>query len=225
MTGMSSELGTTYNGWSLTEDRMSEAIEQIGQAIDITTVANQSLANTIQSSMGTTLKEYDQFSKVIDKLLRWRHKKHVEFETLSESLVTNQTNLGKLESSEHESQRLTAVLNSEGAVYTPPPGSQRPSGILATINSLIDNDPETTRRKNISKTKDRITTLEEQREKVRLELIQANEAIQKELNHFQTQKVADYRNALLAFAMAHRDYHHKALKAWKEARSSVDKIP
>ena len=124
MTGMSSELGTIYNGWSLTEDRMSEAIEQIGQAIDITTVANQSLANSIQSSMGTTLKEYGQFSKVIDKLLRWRHKKHIEFETLSESLVTNQTNLGKLESSEHESQRLAAVLNAEGAVYTPPSGSR-----------------------------------------------------------------------------------------------------
>jgi hypothetical protein len=48
-----------YNGWSLSETTLSQAIEQTGQAIDITTEANQWLASHFQRDMGMFLKEYD----------------------------------------------------------------------------------------------------------------------------------------------------------------------
>ena len=223
---MSSELGTLYNGWSLSEDKLARAIEHTGQAIDTITETSQQLAAATQSSLGAYLKQCEQYSKVIDKVLRWRHKKHAEFESLSESLIDRQNKLEKLESSEHESQRLSAVLSAEGVsgTYVPPAGVQRSTGILATINSLIDNDPESTRRRTISKTKDKITTIEDQREACRHELLAANAAIQKDLDHFQEQKVADTRNAFLAFAIAQRDYHRKSLAAWQEAKGVIEKV-
>ncbi len=224
LVSLSANLGMLYNGWSLQEEKLSEAIEKTGESVDITTVATQQLCLGIQGSLGMFLKEYEQLSKSVDKVLRWRHKKHAEFETLSESLVTKQTTLGKLESTEHESQRLNAVLSAEGISYTPPAGAHRSNGFLGAINSLIDSDPDTTRRKNISKTKDKISTIEEQREASRHQLIAANAAIQKELNMFQRQKVFDFRNALLSFAMSQRDYHRKVLNAWQENKGVVDKI-
>ena len=227
MSSMLSDLGTLYNGWSLTEDNLSIAFDQIGQAIDVTTEANQLLSKCLLEYLGMFLKEYENYTKSVENVLKWRHKKHVEFETLSESLVTKQGTLEKLESSEHESQRLTAVLNAEGvssAVYVPPAGVVRPNGIFATINSFIDNDPENTRRKTISKTKDKITTIEDQREKCRQELLAVNEIIQKDLDGFQQQKIKDFRNALLSFAMSQRDYHLKCLSAWKDAKNSIDQM-
>ena len=222
---VSSDLGTLYNGWSLNEDKLAKTIEYIGEAIDITSEAIKSLSVSNQESLGKLLKQYEQYSLGIEKVLKVRRKKYVEFEILSEALISKQTTLGKLESSEHESQRISAVISSEGASggYVPPAGAPRSSGILATINSLIDNDPESSRRRNISKTKDRITSIEEQKEAMNLELISAAEFIKKELENFQRQKIRDSRNAFLSFAIGQRDYHQKALGAWKEARTIINK--
>ncbi len=225
MGSVTSDLGTLYNGWSLNEDKLAKTVEYVGQALDLTSEATKGLALSNQESLGKLLKEYEQYSKVVEKVLKTRRRKYAAFESLSESLINKQTTLGKLESSEHESQRIASVLSSEGASgdYVPPAGVQRSSGLLATINSLIDNDPESSRRRNISKTKDRITTIEEQKEALNLELIAASEWINKEFSNFQRQKVRDSRNAFLSFAIAQRDYHQKVLSAWKEARGIIEK--
>jgi sorting nexin-4 len=222
---VTSDLGTLYNGWSLNEEKLAKTVEYVGEALDLTTEATKALSLSSQESLGKLLKEYEQYCVAIGKVLKIRRRKYAEYESLSETLVNKQNTLGKLESSEHESQRISAVISSEGASggYVPPAGVQRSSGLLATINSLIDNDPETSRRRNISKTKDRITTIEEQKEALNLELIAATEVIKKELENFQRQKVRDSRNAFLAFAIGQRDYHQKALAAWKEARGIIEK--
>jgi sorting nexin-4 len=222
---LTSDLGTLYNGWSLNEDKLAKTVEYVGEALDMTTEATKALSLSTQESLGKLLKEYEQYCQAVEKVLKIRRRKYAEYESLSEALVNKQNTLGKLESSEHESQRISAVISSEGASggYVPPAGVQRSSGLLATINSLIDNDPETSRRRNISKTKDRITTIEEQKEALNLELIAATEVIKKELEIFQRQKVRDFRNAFLAFAIGQRDYHQKALSAWKEARGMIEK--
>ncbi|KAI8924082.1 hypothetical protein BC831DRAFT_467158 [Entophlyctis helioformis] len=290
------DLGGSYNGWSLTETTLSEAIEQTGQAIDSTVTATNTLHAQLEERFGESLHEYAQFGKAIDKLLRWRHKKHAEFEAISETLIQKQALLQKLEQTEHESQRLAAALNSEGIpsasqpyAYagtgaaassgalagsdgtgiggsgaageafgqginsppgaTSPPSTQppqgqaypsasaklpyanppipasRPVGIFATLNSLMDNDPELTRRNNISKTKEAIVTLEDQRETTRQELLAANAEIQRDLDRFQRQKIADLRDMLVGYSLAQREYHRKALAAWQIARSAIDRIP
>lgn len=220
MTALYSELGAAYNGWSLTETMLSEAIEATGQAIDSSVTATMSLSHVLEECFGEPLKVYSQLSGVIAKVLAFRHKTHVQFESISEGLIAKQVLLTKLETAEHESQRLTAVLQQEGigpAVPLP-----RPTGIMATFNSLLDNDPELTRRNQISKTKESIVSLEEEREKVRQDLIKTNMEIQTELARFQTQKLVDLRNVFLQFALAQKEYHVKSLNAWNLAKKSVD---
>ncbi|KAI9004161.1 hypothetical protein BC832DRAFT_531952 [Gaertneriomyces semiglobifer] len=224
MTGTYSDLGAAYNGWSLSEGPLSHAIEQVGQAVDTTVAATSQLAHNAEMGLGEPLLEYQLYSKAVDKLLRWRHKKHAEFEALSDQLIAKKASLLKLEASESEAQRLAAVLNAEGMAGHARPSSGGGGGLMATLNSLIDNDPATTRRNNISKTKDRIAALEAQRELCRVELGTANEEIQKDLDRFQMDKIKDFRNMLLSFALAQREYHRKAAKAWEEAKGEVERI-
>ena len=213
------ELGANYNGWSLTESSLSAVIEQTGEAIDSTEANLTTLSSLLDERFTDRLYEYGRFAHAIDKLLRWRHKKHCEFEQISENLITKQALLTKLESSEYEAQRLAAALKDEGLTQTAPP-----KGLLATINSLIDNDPEATRRNTISKTKDLIIQLEEAREKTREELLQGKASIQRELDRFQRQKIEDVRSMMTSYALAHKEYHAKSIQAWKEVKASIDRI-
>ncbi|KAI8894529.1 hypothetical protein BC833DRAFT_604491 [Globomyces pollinis-pini] len=215
------DLGALYNGWSLTEQNLSNSIEQMGQAVDSTLTATSTLNVLLEERFGDMLQEYSQFSKSIKKLLGHRHKCHVEFEVISETLTLKEQYLTKLESSEHESQRLAAVLSVEGQ---PPIPISKPQGIIAQLNALIDNDPEATRRNTISKTKDLITSLENDRETSRLALIELNSEIQRELTRFQNQKLLDLRQMFICYCMAMKEYHSKSLESWLEVKQVVDQI-
>ncbi|KAJ3304910.1 Sorting nexin, cytoplasm-to-vacuole targeting pathway/endosomal sorting [Blyttiomyces sp. JEL0837] len=273
-----SDMGASYNGWSLTESgptqALSQAIEAVGEAVDTTVSATSQLVMTLEERVTEPLQDYEKLTGAIDKILKWRHSKHVDYEALTDSLVTKKGILGKLESSEAESQRLAAVLSTEGtsgpatakavanlnggaggaggdtgsatgsgtttpgrvplsaaALAYSSPGSGSTSGgggggggLLATLNSLIDNDPEATRRANISKTRDRIGTLEVDRERALVELGAANEAIQRDLDRFQRDKIHDIRNMLLMYAVANRDAARKAVVAWEEAKDEIAKV-
>ncbi|KAJ3257578.1 Sorting nexin, cytoplasm-to-vacuole targeting pathway/endosomal sorting [Boothiomyces macroporosus] len=217
----SMDLGALYNGWSLTEQSLSEAIEQMGQAVDSTLTATNTLHSVLDERFGDCLSEYIKYSSAIQSLLQTRHKAHLEFEQISESLINKQQQLQKLESTEHESQRLAAVLAVEGQPPIPLP---RPQGFMAQLNALIDNDPEATRRGSISKTKDLIVSLEAQRETIRLQLLDLNSKIHHDLDRFQRQKVSDLRDMFVSVCLVHRDYHRKALEAWRATKEVVEKI-
>ncbi|KAI8818114.1 uncharacterized protein EV422DRAFT_538792 [Fimicolochytrium jonesii] len=223
MSATYADLGAAYNGWSLSENQLAHAIEQVGQAVDSTVSATSQLAQGLDATFGALLQEYIQYSKAVDKLLKWRRKKHVEYETLSDSLISKQASLQKLEASEAEAQRLSAVLRAEGATGHVRRNSTG-GGIMATLNSLIDNDPALTRRNNISRTKDQIATIAQQREICRAELEGANEEIQKDLDRFQLDKLKDLRNMLLGYAQAQREFFHRGARAWQEAKAEVDKV-
>jgi hypothetical protein len=94
--------------------------------------------------------------KVVEKLLKHRHKKHADWEGIVESINGKQAGLVKLEAVESESQRISAALLSSDA-----PRGGGGGGIMAKLNSWVDNDPELTRRNNISKTRDAIADLTE----------------------------------------------------------------
>jgi sorting nexin-4 len=170
---------------------------------------------------GDCLLEYEKFSVAISQLLLSRHKAHVEFETISENLIQKQQLISKLESSEHESQRLAAILAVEGQ---PPIPISRPTGFMAQLNSLLDNDPEATRRNTISKTKDLITQLEDSREQSRIKLLQLNGDIQRDLDRFQKQKVVDFKKMMIAFCLAQKEFHSRAIAAWSSTKNAIDII-
>jgi sorting nexin-4 len=285
------DLGGAYNAWSLTESgptaAMAQGVEALGEAVDNTVSAYHKLNEVIEEHVTEPLLEYEKLTAAIDKILRWRHNKHVDYEQITDSLVSKKQALSKLEASEAESQRLAAVLSAEGtsgpataraaassrtqqqqaagALSGSPTNGTSPingmsssssddgsasggfksvgvkpsygnstltnvggtatsaaSGILASFNSFIDNDPEATRRANISKTRDRIVSLEHDREKSLADLGAINEAIQKDLDRFQRDKIHDLRNMLLAYAVAQRDMCRKGVEAWAEAKGSIE---
>lgn len=216
------DLGALYNGWSLTEHGLSSAIEQIGQATDSTLTATTILLNSLDERLGDLLRDHQKFSVILQSILHARHRLHVEFEQISERLILKQAALKKLESSENESQRLAAVLAVEGGGPQIP--IARPSGLMAQINALLDSDPDTTRRITISRTKDAIAQLEIQREESRTSLLALNAKIQQNLDRFQKQKIRDIRCMGLVLCLAHREFHSRAIVAWKEANDVVEKL-
>ncbi|KAI8854332.1 hypothetical protein BC829DRAFT_439425 [Chytridium lagenaria] len=255
-----SDLGAAYNGWSLHETgptggQIAHAIEAVGEAVDRTVSATAQMVIAMDDRVTDPLNEYEKFTKSIDKILRWRHSRHVHFETVAENLVNKKVTLTKLETSELESQRLQAVLHAEGtsgpntarAIANSPYATGRAAaggggdaenaasgpylnvlstggGLLATLNSFIDNDPEATRRANITKTRDRIGSLEAERKQSLAELGAANESIQRDLDRFQRDKVHDLRNVLVAYAVAQREMCKKSLEAWKDAKAAVEVV-
>lgn len=144
------------------------------------------VTESVEESMGDMLSEYEKFCSGIARVLAMRHRMHVEFEAVSETLIGKQTHLERLETTEHESQRLAAIISSEGGPQVP---MNRPGSFMSTLNAMIDNDPDTTRRVTISRTKDAIAGLEGAREERRIELLAMNVKVQRELDRFQKRKI------------------------------------
>jgi len=209
-----SDLGRRYNAWSLVDSDMSSDIERMGAVFDAIGLSSATLARGLDEKVVEFLQEYVTFAKVVEKLLKYRHKKHGEWESLTDQIASKQSSLDKWEASELESQRISAVLSAEGSTR-PPPSSTTPSSILATLNSFIDNDPELTRRNNISKTRDALATLVVAEREAREELGRVNRDVQGDLDAFQERKVRDLKAILLAFAREMQEFHEGCLEAWK----------
>jgi hypothetical protein len=224
-----SELGTLYNAWSLNEvESLSGPIEKVGEAVDSTCTSMNQLAHSLEENVTEFLQEYTGFAKYIEKLLKMRHRKHAEYEGYLDSIETKQEYLQRLESSENESQRISAVLTAEGQTRSEvpiSPTSRSSSGILATLNSFIDNDPSQTRRNNISKTKHNIQQLQDQASRALEELKQFNKELQDSLDEFQGVKLHDFKRIFVQFAKHQREYHEACLEQWKVAKQEVEKIP
>ena len=119
-------------------------------------------------------------------------------------------------------RRTTGTLGSQG-------GSNGSSGGLlgalsSTFHSVMDVDPETTRRNTISRLKDNCAQLEEALELTEKDLRYATLAIQSDLDRFQRQKVKDLREMALNFAKVHREFCRVNLESWKEAKEEVGKV-
>lgn len=362
------ELGAVLNGFSLSESGLlANAIERTGQAADSTFMAIGSMLQEWETLFTEPLNEYSQFGSILQKLLRWRHLKHLQFELAQDALEAKKLQLEELERIEAEASRLNSALESGGrglvlgseaagsngaqgrdgvwdsvnargsnmrrSVYgsaaepdaasirregasdagSPPsaavaalagssdrladseewtdpsftnsPNSSRPTspptatnggsafsgpqarpnhstnrpsalsgavnagrsslhtrrtvgstqaggtsagGLLgalsSTFHSVMDVDPETTRRNTISRLKDNCAQLEEALELTEKDLRYATLAIQADLDRFQRQKVKDLREMALNFAKVHREFCRVNLQSWTEAKEEVAKV-
>jgi len=89
---------------------------------------------------------------------------------------------------------------------------------------MMDVDPETSRRNNISKTRDAISQLEDAQHASAQDLKYASSTIQADLDRFQRMKVADTREMTIAMAKIHREWCRQNLEVWLEAKKEIDKI-
>jgi sorting nexin-41/42 len=146
------EMGSVYNGWSLLEGSpaLCAKLEQAGEYFDRMAELMRVVEQEGERSVGVWAFEYGWYSKHITTLLSYRHRKNVEYEVLSEKLIDKNATLRSLEASEEESIRLAAALAAQGSYAAPTP---KATGFLGKLNSLLDKDPETSRRNAISKTK------------------------------------------------------------------------
>ncbi|KAI8063533.1 hypothetical protein BC940DRAFT_327364 [Gongronella butleri] len=94
-----------------------------------------------------------------------------------------------------------------------------------TLQGLIDVDPVATRRNQIGKTKDAIGVLEEALEITRMDLDGISRDVQADLDRFQTEKIKDLKEMLIAYAKAHIRYCQQNLTSWQEVKDDIDKIP
>lgn len=248
------ELGGVFNGFSLSESgALAATLEKTGQAIDANYLATTQLLQEFEQRWSEPLHEYSQFAVVIRKLLGFRHQKHVQFELARDSLDSKRAQLAELDRSEAEARRLHEALDRPsinggsvfGAAATAhaqeqpvrqteivPPRPRRTtsggSGLLNalsySIQSMMDVDPESARRNNITKTRETANQLEEALQLASQDLKFSSQAIQGDLDRFQRQKVADLREMALAMARVHRDWCKQNLEAWEEVKREATKI-
>lgn len=80
------------------------------------------------------------------------------------------------------------------------------SSITSSFSSMLDVDPETTRRREISRLREEILSLDEALKLTSHDLKFATVAIQTDLDRFQRGKVADFKEMMLRAAKMHREF-------------------
>ncbi|KAF5355324.1 hypothetical protein D9758_006030 [Tetrapyrgos nigripes] len=105
------------------------------------------------------------------------------------------------------------------------PGMGFINALSYTLHGMMDVDPETARRNNISKTRENISQLEDALHLSAQDLKYSSSTIQADLDRFQRQKVADVREMLISMAKSHHEWCKKNLEAWEDAKREIDKIP
>ncbi|TFL05433.1 hypothetical protein BDV98DRAFT_561998 [Pterulicium gracile] len=108
---------------------------------------------------------------------------------------------------------------------TRPPGSGLLNALSYTLHGMMDVDPETARRNNITKLRENISQLEDALHLCAQDLKYSSSTIQADLDRFQRQKVADLRQMAIGLAQTHRDWCRRNLEAWEDAKKEIEKIP
>ncbi|PFH51041.1 hypothetical protein AMATHDRAFT_143487 [Amanita thiersii Skay4041] len=105
------------------------------------------------------------------------------------------------------------------------PGMGLLNALSYTLHGMMDVDPETARRNGITKTRESISQLEDALHLVAQDLKYSCSTIQADLDRFQRQKVADFREMCIGMARSHRDWCKKNLEAWEEAKKEIEQVP
>ncbi|KDQ19082.1 hypothetical protein BOTBODRAFT_102975 [Botryobasidium botryosum FD-172 SS1] len=98
------------------------------------------------------------------------------------------------------------------------------SALSYSLQGIMDVDPSTARRNNISKTRDAIAQLESTLQASAQDLKFASSTIQADLDRFQRQKVADLREMAIVMAKIHKEWCRRNLEVWEAAKKEIEKI-
>lgn len=96
---------------------------------------------------------------------------------------------------------------------------------LASINNalhgMIDTDPETTRRNNITRTREQLANLEGALEIAKQDSAVTSEAVKEEIERYKKVKDQDLTQLIRAFVRCHIEWAEKNQAAWEEAYAVV----
>ena len=215
------DLGGLYNGWSLTETQttLAKSIEKLGEGYDSTSALNLKAVRVMEHEISEAIQEYALYAKAVTKLLKRRLVKQSAYEGALAKSEKKAEELIKLEASEQEAMKISTVLNHEGLGNASVKTSG--NGIFAKLNSIIDRDPELTRRQRMSKLKTQIEELKSSSRNLQLEGQLMQHEIQSDLNRFQTLKEKDMNALVLEYAKFMRSYHARMRESWRESLESL----
>ncbi|KAF8517988.1 hypothetical protein BU17DRAFT_91413 [Hysterangium stoloniferum] len=144
------------------------------------------------------------------------------------SVLTDEEQLGGANVGRAEENHQEAYSSSSRTPTIRKRGSGNGIGLLNaitySIHGMIDSDPETARRNNITKGRESLSQLENALQASAQDLKYAGSTIQADLDRFQRQKVADLREMCINMARSHRDWCKKNLEAWEEVKRTVAAI-
>ncbi|KAI7892700.1 uncharacterized protein EV154DRAFT_503844 [Mucor mucedo] len=170
----------------------------------------------------------------LDNLLRMENeaKRLEEAMTRERTIGANAVNVDEINGEEEEENPYRTSSNSSSStvrIDRPANWSGGPMKVISavghTLQNIIDVNPEATRRNQIGMSKDAMGVLQEALDITKTDLTTISTELQSDLDRFQTEKIQDMRDMLIAYAKIHIRYCQKNLESWQEARAEVEKIP
>ncbi|KAK0523619.1 Sorting nexin, cytoplasm-to-vacuole targeting pathway/endosomal sorting [Tilletia horrida] len=105
------ELGAVLNVFSFAESGgLASAIERVGQAADTSYMSAGQMLQDWEQHFAEPLQEYVQFAAILQKLLKWRTQKHVQYELALDTLEIKRGQLDEYERIERDALRFDAAL-------------------------------------------------------------------------------------------------------------------
>ncbi|KAK0544931.1 Sorting nexin, cytoplasm-to-vacuole targeting pathway/endosomal sorting [Tilletia horrida] len=105
------ELGALLNVFSMTEaGSLAAAIERVGAAADSSYLSATNMVQEWEEKFAEPLQEYVQFAAILQKMLKWRTQKHVQYELALDTLEIKRAQLDDYERVEREALRIDVAL-------------------------------------------------------------------------------------------------------------------
>lgn len=219
LAGEYSHLGSAYTTLSTAEAMtVTSAIENLGCLLDQQSEVTQKLSCKIEQMMLEPLHEYTQFFEQIKQVFKYRNEQQKELEHTRDTLDVKKITLTQLERQEQENQRIEEAYKKESNILLPK------RGIVNIIGKFMDQDPNSTRRYNLAKTKESITNLTEHMESVNEDLEKSNQSIVNDLDRFHQERILDFQRMIRSFGKVNLEYSQQNLKLWQSLKLEFEKI-
>lgn len=157
----------------------------------------------------------------LDNLLRMENeaKRLEEAMTRERTIGANAVNVDEINGTEEEEENpyRTSSNSSSSTVRLDRPAnwSGGPMKVISavghTLQNIIDVNPEATRRNQIGMSKDAMGVLQEALDITKTDLTTISTELQSDLDRFQTEKIQDMRDMLIAYAKIHIRYCQKVI--------------
>lgn len=115
------DVGALLNAQSVSEQNqvLAAAIERTGQAADTCYLSLTEMLAGWEARVAEPLYDYTQYASILQRIIKWRHLKHQQFEVAQEMLEDKQRRLHELERIEANSARLMQALENGGHGLVP----------------------------------------------------------------------------------------------------------
>lgn len=115
------DIGALFNAQSVSEQNtaLATAMERTGQAADTNYLSLTEMLAGWEAGIAEPLYEYTQYASILQRIIKWRHLKHQQFELAQDMLEDKQRRLRELERIEANSARLMQALENGGHGLVP----------------------------------------------------------------------------------------------------------